>query len=59
MTDSAQASFNDNLERAAEHQQLQMWRAAQIVKSHVSPKQDRADVLDCLGLTDVERPAGL
>ena len=43
---------------AAAHdlQEVQRWRAAQTVRAHVGSGQGQDDVLDCLGLTDVERP---
>ena len=56
MTSSEQTPFNDALVIAAQHQEMQMWRAAQLVKSHVPARKGRADVLECLGLTDVVRP---
>ncbi|HVE98818.1 MAG TPA: hypothetical protein VNA12_06540 [Mycobacteriales bacterium] len=56
MTSTEPTPFNDALAIAAQHQELQMWRAAQLVKSHVSVRKGRAEVLDCLGLTDVVRP---
>lgn len=59
MTDSAHGTFSDAIAQAAQHQQAQMWRAAQIVTSHVSVRQDREDILECLGLTDVVRPGDL
>ena len=58
MTETLRPTFNDVLTLAEQHQQLQMWRAAQLVTSRVTVKHGRADVLECLGLTDVVRPEG-
>ena len=58
MTDTMHPSFTDVLALAEQQQQLQMWRAAQLVTSRVTVKHGRADVLECLGLTDVVRPDG-
>ena len=59
MADSAQTTFNDAITQAAQHQQMQMWRAAQLVTARVKVSHGREDVLDCLGLTDVVRPDGV
>lgn len=59
MTHAVPSSFDDSMARAAQHHQVQMWRAAQTVKSHVLPRDGREDLLDCLGLTDVVRPEGV
>lgn len=56
MTDAARPFFADSIARAQQQQQLQMWRAAETVRSHVPLHQGREDLLECLGLTDVERP---
>jgi hypothetical protein len=58
MTPAAPSLFDLSMARAAEHHQIEMWRAAETVRSHVQPA-DREELLDCLGLTDVVRPAGL
>jgi hypothetical protein len=59
MTAPSPLSFTDALALSGRQQQLQMWRAAQTVRSHVTQPQARQDLLECLGLTDVERPKGL
>jgi hypothetical protein len=58
MTHPASSSFDQSMARAAEHHQSEMWRAAQTVRSHVQHPGEQEDVLDCLGLRDVARPAG-
>jgi hypothetical protein len=58
MTQAAPSAFDLSRARAAEHHQLEMWRAAQTVLSHVQPAE-RQELLECLGLSDVLRPAGL
>ena len=57
MTTPARPSFGDNLLAAADHLEVQRWRAAQTVRAHISLPADQDDVLACLGLTDVARPA--
>jgi hypothetical protein len=59
MTPAAPTSFEASMALATRHQQLQMWRAAQTVSSHIPVREDRQEVLDCLGLSDVVRPADL
>jgi hypothetical protein len=59
MTSSGTPSFSDAVLHAEQHQQVQMWHAMQVVNSHVAVEDQRQEVLDCLGLTDVVRPAGL
>lgn len=56
MTSSATNTFNDALELAGQHERLQMWKAAQLVSAHVKVKEGRAEVLECLGLSDVVPP---
>ena len=56
MTTTARPSFGDTLTAAADHQELQRWRAAETVRAHVRVDADQADVLACLGLSDVTRP---
>ncbi|HVF21354.1 MAG TPA: hypothetical protein VNA14_14090 [Mycobacteriales bacterium] len=58
MTKAATPTFTDALTIAEQHHQLQMWRAAQVVASHVKVGQQRDEVLDCLGLSEVVRPPG-
>lgn len=58
MTHAAPSAFDLSMARAAEHHQREMWRAAQTVRAHVQPA-DHEELLDCLGLSDVLRPAGL
>jgi hypothetical protein len=58
MTHPAPSSFDQSMARAAQHHHVEMWRAAQTVRSHVQHPTERADLLDCLGLTDVTRPTG-
>ena len=43
---------------AAEMNQLQMWRAAQVVRAQVSDPAECDEMLACLGLSDLVRPAG-
>lgn len=59
MTPSAVPSFSDVVLQTEQHQQRQMWHAMQVVNSHVRVDEQRQEVLDCLGLTDVVRPAGV
>jgi hypothetical protein len=59
MTAPSPVPFNDALANSARQQQQQMWQAAQTVRSHVQHPQARKELLDCLGLTDVECPKGL
>ena len=57
MTTPTQSFFHESVERSAHQHQVQMWRAAQTVRSHV-PAGDGLDaMLDCLGLTDATCPA--
>ena len=56
MTTAARPSFEASIAAAHDLQEVQRWRAAQTVRAHVSSGQGQDDVLDCLGLTDVERP---
>jgi hypothetical protein len=58
MTPAAPSAFDLSMARAAEHHQIEMWRAAETVRTHVQPAE-HAELLDCLGLSDVRRPAGL
>jgi hypothetical protein len=59
MTPVSHDSFVQAMAHAAEHHQIEMWRAAETVRSHVQQPEERAALLDCLGLTDLARPAGL
>lgn len=59
MTNEAPSLFEDSMARATRHHELEMWRASQTVVSHVPPHEGRQELLDCLGLTDVVRPAHL
>lgn len=59
MTPPAQSFFSESVERSAQHQQLQMWRAAQTVRAQVTVADGQVSMLDCLGLTDAKRPEGL
>jgi hypothetical protein len=59
MTDAAGTTFTDAMARTARHHELEMWHAAQTVRSHVPSDEGRDDLLDCLGLSDVQRPEGL
>lgn len=43
---------------AADSRDLEMWRAAETVRGRVPEESGREEVLACLGLLDVERPAG-
>ena len=56
MTDAARPTFTDALASASQHQELQMWRAAQLVRTRVSVAQDRDVILECLGLSEAVRP---
>ena len=58
MAPSSASFFHESLERSAQHQQLQQWRAAQTVRAHVASNDELDAMLDCLGLADVERPEG-
>jgi hypothetical protein len=58
MTDTVRPTYRESAAAAAAQQELQMWLAAQTVRSHVSPDQGQAAMLECLGLEDVARPAG-
>ena len=58
MTTAVRPSFEESMAAAADLQHVQQWRAAERVRAHLSPGEGRDDVLDCLGLTDVERPVG-
>ncbi len=51
-------SNDQKLAAAAELQQVQMWQAAQTVRSRVPDQEGREELLACLGLSDVVRPAG-
>jgi len=57
MTPSSQ-SFSETLQRSADQHQLQMWRAARTVRAHVAAEDGLDSMLDCLGLTDAQPPAG-
>lgn len=57
MTTAVRPSFEESIAAAADLQQVQQWRAAETVRAHLGQGEGREDVLDCLGLTDVERPA--
>ncbi len=56
MNTTARPSFGDTLTAAADHQELQRWRAAETVRAHVRLEAGQADVLACLGLSDATRP---
>lgn len=56
MTPSSQSFFSESVERAAQQQQVQMWRAAQTVRAHVAAEDGLDSMLDCLGLADAKRP---
>jgi hypothetical protein len=58
MTDSTHATFSDVLAQSNQHHEMQMWRAAETVRSHVKPAQGRDDILECLGLSEAVRPTG-
>jgi hypothetical protein len=59
MTDTVQQTYSEAIAASHERHEVQMWQAAQTVRSHVSPEQGQDDMLECLGLQDVVRPAGL
>ncbi len=44
---------------AAELNHLQMWRAAQVVRAQVPDQAECDEMLACLGLLDLARPAGV
>ena len=44
---------------AAEMNQIQMWRAAQVVRAQVPDQAECDEMLACLGLADLVRPAGV
>lgn len=56
MTSSVQPSYMESLQRSEEQQQLQIWRAAQTVRAHISVQDGLEAMLDCLGLADAQRP---
>jgi hypothetical protein len=59
MTDAVRPTYSESISAAAAQQEVQMWLAAQTVRSHVSPDQGQAAMLECLGLQHVTRPAQL
>jgi hypothetical protein len=56
MSPSAQSSFDASLQRMAQQREVQMWQAAQTVRAHIAAGAGLASMLDCLGLSDVQRP---
>ena len=56
-TTAVRPSHAQNLAAAATAEQVQMWKAAQTVRLHVSVEDGRETLLDCLGLLDVTAPA--
>ena len=52
-------SFSESLDRNAQQQQVQMWKAAQTVRAHIPAGEDLDSMLDCLGLATAERPPPL
>lgn len=58
MTPATRPSYDAILAAAAQSHQLEMWRAAQTVRTHVAPDQGQDALLECLGLLDVTRPSG-
>ena len=59
MTNTKTPTFTDAITIAEQHHQVQMWRAAQVVATHVKVGQQRDEVLECLGLSEVVRPPGV
>jgi hypothetical protein len=59
MTDAVRPTYSESITAAAALHEVQMWRAAQTVRSHVSQDQGQDAMLECLGLQDVTRPADL
>lgn len=59
MTTTARPTHTEALAANAEAHEVQRWRAAQTVRSHVSPAQGQDEMLDCLGLLDLTPPASL
>jgi hypothetical protein len=57
MTSAVRPSFEESIAAAANLQHVQQWRAAQTVRAHLDQGQGRDDVLDCLGLADVQPPS--
>ena len=51
-------SNDEKLADAAQSHHLEMWRAAQTVRSRVTDAAGRDELLGCLGLLDVDRPEG-
>lgn len=47
---------HQRLSDAAQDQHVQMWRAAQAVRARTPEGTGREELLDCLGLSDVQRP---
>lgn len=52
-------SNDEKLADAAESHHVEMWRAAETVRSRVQDDAGRDELLGCLGLLDVPRPQGL
>lgn len=58
MAPSVHTPSSEAGERLARHHELEMWRAAQTVRAHVTG-EGLESMLDCLGLSEVQRPAAL
>ena len=56
MTLTASPTFTDSLALAARRERQQMWQAAQTVRAHVPAGEQRDELLECLGLSDVVAP---
>lgn len=50
-------THGEALAASASHHELQRVHAAATVRRHLSSAQGRDDVLECLGLDDLETPA--
>ncbi|MCW2622884.1 MAG: hypothetical protein JWL64_2486 [Frankiales bacterium] len=51
-------THDEVMAKTTEHHELQRWRAAKTVRSHVSPAQGQDALLECLGLQDLVPPPG-
>jgi hypothetical protein len=56
MTSVVRPTHEQTLAASAQLQEVQRWRAAETVRSHITQAEEREAMLDCLGLTDVTRP---
>ncbi|HVM28744.1 MAG TPA: hypothetical protein VM433_13875 [Mycobacteriales bacterium] len=57
MPDTAERTNVQRLADAAASEQMQRWLAAQTVRTRMPAGPEQDELLACLGLADVERPA--